>query len=147
MTPRLSLSLIPVLFLIAGNAGAAPAKPAQPDVRSLFNQFAISAAAARQCSKPSKEAIDHFNANYRLVAVATSREIAKRHPDMNQQQIADAMKKQADILSQRVANAIKEKGCKDPEVTALVQRFDAEAKWDPRKQAQNGAQPEKAKKK
>ena len=140
MTSRLPILLVPALFLFAGNAAAAPNKAAQPDIRALFNQFAISAAAANKCSKPSQDTISHFNANFRLVAMATSKEIAKQHPDADQKQIADAMKQQSSILRKKVFDMVEEKGCKDPAIAGLVQRFDMQAKWDPRKQAQNTAQ-------
>jgi hypothetical protein len=144
MIPRLAILFLP-FFLLTGTADAAPTKATHPDARSLFNDFTISAAAANQCSKPSQDTINHFNANYRLVAMATSKELAKQHPDMNQKQIAEAMKKQSAVLSKKVSDAVKEKGCKDPAVAGLVQRFDLQAKWDPRKQVQNTAQKDKAK--
>jgi len=146
MTPRLPILLVPALFLFAGTAAAAPDKVAQPDIRALFNQFAISAAAANKCSKPSQDTISHFNANFRLVAMATSKEIAKQHPDADQKQIAEAMKQQSSILRKKVFDMVEEKGCKDPAIAGLVQRFDMQAKWDPSKQAQNTAQKDKAKK-
>ena len=148
MTARLPILLVPALFLFAGNAAAAPDKAAQPDIRALFNQFAISAAAANKCSNPSQDTISHFNANFRLVAMATSKEIAKQHPDADQKQISEAMKQQSSILTKKVFDMVAEKGCKDPAVAGLVQRFDMQAKWDPRKQAAaSTAQKDKAEKK
>ena len=137
---------MPVVFLLAAPAGAAPNQAPQPDIRALFNQFAISAAAANQCSKPSQDTISHFDANFRLVAMATSKEIAKQHPEADQKQIAEAMKQQSSILKKKVFDMVKEKGCQDPTVADLVQRFDMQAKWDPLKQAQNTAQKDKAEK-
>ena len=148
MTRRLPILLVPFLFLFAGIAAAAPDKAAQPDIRALFNQFAISAAAANKCSKPSQDTISHFNANFRLVAMATSKEIAKQHPEADQKQIAEAMKKQSSVLTKEVFDMVEEKGCTDPAVADLVQRFDMQAKWDPRKQAAaSTAQKDKAEKK
>jgi hypothetical protein len=144
MTLRLPVFLIALIAVTgtvdaaskSASPGSAPAaKNAPPDARSLFNQFAISNAAASKCGKPSKETVTQFRSNFQLVAAATSQELHKLHPEMTPAQISEAMNNQSAMLSQKVFAVIKEKGCDDPGVVQLVRSYDAEAMWDPRKNA------------
>jgi len=142
MTRRIPLSLSVLLTCATGllnSANAAPPQSTKPDLPTIFSQFVVASVAATQCSKPSKATLDHFRANYNLVAVATANDIAKRNPKLSRQQIEQVMKKRAATLAQKVSTVIKQKGCKDSGIVQLVESFDAQAKWNPRKTAHTSA--------
>lgn len=104
-----------------------------PDIVQMFEQFVSSSAAASRCVKPEKETLNHFLANFQMVSSHTSQELAKRYPQRTKEQIAGAMKKQSDLITQKVFELVEQKGCDHPDIQEVVKRFFVQAQWQPGK--------------
>ena len=60
-------------------------------------------------------------------------ELQKQYPNRTKEQITDAMKKKTEILSQKVHDIIRDKGCDASHIQDLIKRFYVQAKWKPGK--------------
>ena len=121
--------LLCFLFLASNSVGAKDG----PDILQIYDQFTTSSAAASRCIKPDKETLNHFLANFQMVSVYASEELIKRYPDRTKEQIAGAMKKRSNSITQKIFELVREKGCDDPNIQQVVKRFYVQAKWQPGK--------------
>lgn len=115
------------LLLVTANIAYAEEKT--PDILQIFDQFASSNAAASKCTKPSKETLTKYQANYLMVSLFTSQKLAEKYPKYTKEQISKAMKRKSDFISDKVFKIVKEKGCNDPSIQQLTKRFNLQAKW------------------
>ncbi len=102
-------------------------------ILDIFDQFALTNAAASKCIKPDSDTLKHYLSNFEMVTVRTSMELQKQYPNRTKEQILEAIKKKAELLSQNVHDVIREKGCSDPRIQDLIKRFHLQAKWQPYK--------------
>jgi len=99
----------------------------------IFDQFALTNAAASKCIKPDSDTLTHYLSNFQMITVRTSMELQKQHPNRTKEQILEAIKKKTELLSQNVHDVIRDKGCGDVRIQDLIKRFHFQAKWQPYK--------------
>ncbi len=104
-----------------------------PGILKIFEQFVTSNAAASRCIKPDNETLTDYQANFLMVSIYASQELVKQYPKYTRDQVAGAMKRKSDLISQKVFEIVSEKGCDDPSVKEEIKRFNAQAKWKPGK--------------
>lgn len=102
-------------------------------ILDIFDQFALTNAAASTCIKPDNDTLTHYLANFEMVTVRTSMELQKQYPNRTREKILEAIKKKTELLSKNINDIIREKGCGDPRVQDLIKRFHFQAKWQPYK--------------
>lgn len=100
-------------------------------ILKIFDQFVISSAAASRCVKPDSETLNHFLANFQMVSIYASLELKKQYPKYTKDQIAGAMKRKSEFITQKMFEQIREKGCDDPAIQEVIKRFSVQAKWQP----------------
>ena len=105
----------------------------QIGILQIYDQFVISSAAASRCIKPDPEDFKNFMANFEMVTVRSGQELERRNPDKTKEQIASSIKERGTEITNRVFDLVKERGCEDKDVQQIVQRFYAQAKWQPSK--------------
>jgi len=105
----------------------------KPGILEIFDQFALTNAAASKCTKPDNETLKHYLANFQMVSVYALMELQKQFPDRTKEQITEAMKLKSDFLSQKVNDVVRDKGCNDAGIQDLIKRFHFQAKWQPGK--------------
>ena len=69
-----------------------------------------------------------------MITTYTHQHIAKKYPSFTKEKIADVIKKRSDSVTQKVILLVSEKGCEDPGIKQIVDRFYVQAKWQPGKQ-------------
>ena len=100
-------------------------------ILEIFDQFALANAAASKCIKPDNNTLMHYLANFQMITVYTSMELQKQYPNHTKEQITEAMKRKTELLSQKVHDVIRDKGCSDPRIQDLIKRFHVQAEWQP----------------
>ena len=101
------------------------------DIVKIFEQFVVSRAAASRCVTPPDETLARFQMNFTLVASHANQELQKRYPTKTKLQVAQAMEKMSDLISAKVFDLVREKGCDDPDVKVAIKRFYVQADWKP----------------
>jgi len=116
-----------VFFLVGSSAYAEDGIP----ISKIFDQFVISSAAASKCIEPKENVLNDFLVNFQIVTTYTHQHIAKKYPNFTKEKIADVIKKRNNAITQKVFSHVQEKGCKDPGIKQIVDRFYVQAKWHP----------------
>ena len=103
-----------------------------PTILEIYNQFALTNAAASECiKKPDSETMTHYLANFQMVSIYALMELQKQYPDRSKEQLAQAMNRKKKHLYRIVQGIVREKGCGDSRIQDLIKRFDMQAKWRP----------------
>lgn len=98
-------------------------------ILKIYDQFIVSSAAAGQCIEISDEAATHFLANFQMVSIHASQELARQYPEHTELQIAKAMERKRDLLTSKVIELVRNRGCDDPDIQEVIRRFEVQAKW------------------
>jgi mevalonate kinase len=104
-----------------------------PDILQIFDAFILSSAAARKCVKPDEEVLANYLANFRMISIRAAQELQKRFPDKTKEQIGNVMKKNSELLTEKVDEVIDADGCENEKIDDLIKRFYLQAKWEPYK--------------
>jgi len=118
-----------ILAVLAAILGSSAVADDGPGILKIFDQFVVSSAAASKCAQPDKDTLTNFLANYQMVYLYTAQELEKQYPQRTKEQIADAMNRKLQAITDSIFTLVAEKGCADPEVQQVVNRFFAQAKW------------------
>src|SRR5690606_32491848 len=117
------LTLLFAMALPPMALGQGKVSDAQIDISQLFNGFVLSSVAANTCEKPKEPHLSQFLKNFQLVWVTAAKEIEKHFPGKSKDDIADAMKKQTEVLTERVTQVVETNGCKDEKIKQLIEGF------------------------
>jgi mevalonate kinase len=104
-----------------------------PDILQIFDAFILSSAAARKCVKPDEEVLANYLANFRMISIRAAQELQKRFPDKTKEQIGNVMRKNSELLTEKVDEVIDADGCENEKIDDLIKRFYLQAKWEPYK--------------
>jgi hypothetical protein len=121
MKAPMKLQAIMSLALLASGQAFAQEKP---DILQIFDQFVLTSAAASKCAKPEEKTLTSFLANFQMISIRASMALSERYPGHTKDQIAGAMKRESEMLTQKVNEAISAKGCDDASIQDLLKRFD-----------------------
>ncbi|QCU90341.1 hypothetical protein [Thiomicrorhabdus sediminis] len=98
---------------------------------NAFDQFVVSETAAKNCLLPSQEEFSKFDANFDVVSNFAFLEMSQQFPYIQQQKISETLALKARALSLRTEHKIKARGCQDPAIQAILQRYQMQARWEP----------------
>lgn len=122
-----------LLAVAAATFACAAAAEQQPAILQIYDQFVVTSAAAGQCLKPDPEELKKFLANFQTVTVHAGAQLESANPGRTREDLAGVMKQRGEEITARVNDLIKQRGCDDKEVKMVVERFHAQAQWEPGK--------------
>ncbi len=120
-------SLIKNLAVILAFAIPPLAVAQQLDIVQIMGQFVQVSYASSRCAKPDQEKLANFLKNFNIVYTRGTEELKKRNPTKSEHQVLQGLKQSVAAVEKAIDEVIRDKGCNDPRIQDLVQRFDMQA--------------------
>lgn len=105
--------------------------PGGPDIFGIWDQFAISDAAAALCRPADAPVKTRHAANFAIVATHVRQRIRAVNPSKSNEQIGRFLSGRQSVLARQTHEHVKQAGCADGQVQQIVDRYLAQARWQP----------------